>query len=154
MKWGNSFINGSCNIHVMGKTLCSLDILETEDSERVRLKKTEPGEANMEQKSSIMVITTCGSKKEAQGLARLLVSQRIAACAQVSGPITSFYWWDDRLEEDEEWQVKFKMVASNFERAVSLIRKNHSYELPQIVAFKADEVLKEYADWVTAETTG
>ncbi len=108
----------------------------------------------MEQKSIIMVITTCGTRKEAQALARHLVSQRIAACAQVSGPITSFYWWNDRLEEDEEWQVKFKMVASNFERAVSVIREKHSYELPQIVAFKADEVLKEYADWVSAETKG
>ncbi len=108
----------------------------------------------MEQKSIIMVITTCGTRKEAHELARLLVSQRVAACAQVSGPITSFYWWDDRLKEDEEWQVKFKMVASNFEKAVSVIREKHSYELPQIVAFKADEVLKEYADWVSAETKG
>ncbi len=102
----------------------------------------------------IIVITTCGSESEAKRLARLMVNKRLAACAQISGPVTSFYWWKENMEEDAEWQVKFKMPAKNLEKAITLIREHHSYDLPQILALRIDWTLAEYADWILAESTG
>ncbi len=106
-------------------------------------------------KSKLLVIfTTCGSKEDADKLARLLVEKRLAACAQVSGPITSFYWWEDKLQEDTEWQVKFKVLASNFEKAECLIKANHPYDLPQIIALPVERALSEFINWVAKETQG
>ena len=106
-------------------------------------------------KSRVYVIfTTCGSKEDADKLATLLVEKRLAACAQVSGPITSFYWWEDNLQKDTEWQVKFKVTASNYERAEKIIRENHPYELPQIIALPVEKALPEFINWVAKETQG
>ncbi|NPA94186.1 MAG: divalent-cation tolerance protein CutA [Thermodesulfobacteria bacterium] len=100
----------------------------------------------------VMVITTCGNREDAEKLARTLVEKRIAACAQVSGPITSFYWWEGNLEKDQEFQVKFKIPASLYSKAQETIRENHPYELPQIVAVEIDKALPDYESWIMAET--
>ncbi len=99
-----------------------------------------------------IVITTCGNREDAERLAKILVEKRIAACAQVSGPITSFYWWEGKLEKDQEFQVKFKVPAALYDKAQSTIKENHPYELPQIVALEVDKALSEYEKWVMDET--
>jgi len=99
-----------------------------------------------------IIITTCGNEEDAKGLARALVEKRLCACAQVSGPIKSFYWWEDKLQEDTEWQVKFKVLASRYEEAERFIRANHPYELPQIVAIPVEKALSEFINWVAKET--
>ncbi len=105
-----------------------------------------------EQTEFIIIITTCSSQKEAEKLASILVEKRLAACAQVSGPITSFYWWEDNIEKDKEWQVKFKTLSTMFDQACETIKKNHSYEVPQILSLKIDQILPKYAAWLTEET--
>ncbi len=101
-----------------------------------------------------VIFTTCGNQEDAKRLARVLAEKRIAACAQVSGPITSYYWWEDALQEDSEWQVKFKVLASNYEMAERLIRENHPYDLPQIIALQVEKALPEFINWVAKETLG
>ena len=101
-----------------------------------------------------IMITTCGTREDAYRLARLVVERRLAACSQVSGPITSFYWWEGKLEEDQEFQVKFKLPASLCQKTEDFIREVHPYELPQIIALQADKTLVEYERWVVAETDG
>ena len=51
----------------------------------------------------ISVQTTMNSKEGAQKIAEAIVRRRLAACAQVSGPITSTYRWEGELEQSEEW---------------------------------------------------
>ncbi len=104
--------------------------------------------------SLLCVVTTCGTKEDADSLARLVVERHIAACAQVSGPITSIYWWKGQMEEEQEWQVRFKILASSYQLVQDAIRKNHPYELPQIVAFGIEEALPEFAQWVAENSEG
>ena len=99
-----------------------------------------------------ILITTCSSEDEAERIAHLLVKNRLAACAQISGPITSYYWWQGNFEQDKEWQIKFKMPSANFDQACKLIKENHSYEVPQIISVKIDRILSEYAAWLMSET--
>ena len=102
----------------------------------------------------LVVVTTVGSEDDARRLAKLLVEKRLCACAQIYGPITSYYWWDDKLEEDTEWQVKFKLLAEKYQEVQDVIKQNHPYELPQIIAFPVENVLDDYAIWVAKETNG
>ena len=51
----------------------------------------------------VQVVTTTEAKADAQTIAKAIVEQRLAGCAQVIGPIISIYWWQEKVESAEEW---------------------------------------------------
>lgn len=51
----------------------------------------------------IQVTTAINSKDGAQKIAQTLVERHLAACVHMAGPITSTYWWQDKMETEEEW---------------------------------------------------
>jgi periplasmic divalent cation tolerance protein len=98
------------------------------------------------------VTTTAGSRDDATRLARLGVEQRLASCAQVSGPITSVYWWDDVVHSGDEWVCVFKTSDAALEPLTTALRHAHTYETPEIVAVAIDDGDADYLAWVDAET--
>ena len=98
------------------------------------------------------VTTTAASRDDATRLARLGVEQRLAACAQVSGPITSVYWWDSEVRSGEEWVCVFKTSAATLGPLTAALRHAHDYDTPEIVAVAIDEGDGDYLAWVDAET--
>ena len=54
------------------------------------------------------VLTTVDSAEEAERLARSITTARLAACVQIIGPIRSVYWWRDKVEDAQEWQLLIK----------------------------------------------
>ena len=96
----------------------------------------------------IQVHTTAGTEQEAYAIARLLVERGLAACAQVSGPVTSHYRWNGKVEESSEWQCTAKTTAAAFPAVESAIRETHSYDMPQIVAMSILLASADYAQWV------
>jgi len=62
----------------------------------------------------LLVVTSVGSRDEADRMARALVEQRLAACAQISA-IDSYYVWADALHHDGEFRVLFKVAASAYD---------------------------------------
>src|SRR5713226_1179769 len=62
----------------------------------------------------IQVYTAIDSKEAAQKIALAIVSQRLAACCWVSGPITSTYWWEGKVEQAEEWVCTMKTRKALF----------------------------------------
>lgn len=67
----------------------------------------------------IEVHTTIDSREAAQKIADALVSQRLAACVQVSGPITSTYWWEGKMEQAQEWVCSAKTRRDLYPRLES-----------------------------------
>ena len=102
--------------------------------------------------SFLLVVTTVGSRDEANRIARALVEQRLAACAQISA-IDSYYAWEDAVRHDAEFRVLFKVAASAYDEAERAIRVLHSYELPAIHAIPVERAHAPYADWVIANST-
>jgi periplasmic divalent cation tolerance protein len=101
----------------------------------------------------IITITTTTDKKEAlEEMGRNLLKQRLIACIQVVGPIKSLYWWTGNVEEASEWLGIMKSRKSLYARVEAEIRRLHSYEVPEIVATEASDVLPAYGDWVRTET--
>ncbi len=101
----------------------------------------------------IQVLTTVDSEEKAKQLQRLLVEQRAAACVQVVGPISSTYWWEGAIERAQEWMCVAKTQAGQYETLESLVRENHPYGVPEILAVPILMGNKEYLQWVKAETT-
>lgn len=99
---------------------------------------------------TIAVLTTVGSLEQARTLARALVEQRLAACAQIE-PIESFYRWDGALCNEAEYRISFKTAAHGYAALERAIRALHPYELPAIYSQAVDQAYPPYADWVLAQ---
>lgn len=82
---------------------------------------------------AIQVITTTDSPAVAERIARTLVDQRLAACVQVSGPVTSVYRWQGQVERSEEWICTIKTTADRYSDVEAQIRAQHTYEEPEIL---------------------
>ncbi|NUT33912.1 MAG: divalent-cation tolerance protein CutA [Hamadaea sp.] len=101
----------------------------------------------------VVVVTTTDSADAAHELARSAVTAKLAACAQVFGPMTSVYWWNGAVDEAREWRVEFKTTA---QRAVDLrdhLRGVHSYDVPEIVSLPITDGAESYLSWVRASVS-
>lgn len=101
----------------------------------------------------IMVETKIDSRDGAHRIAQALIERRLAAAAQVSGPITSTYWWKGQIERAEEWACSVKTRLDLFDPLEQAIRELHPYETPSIVATAIVAGSPGYLKWVEAETS-
>ncbi|MDQ0786856.1 periplasmic divalent cation tolerance protein [Streptomyces sp. B3I8] len=102
--------------------------------------------------AALTVLTTTDSEAAARELARGAVEARLAACAQISGPVTSVYRWQGGVETAAEWQVSFKTTPARYEALEHHLRTAHDYETPEIIATPVVRGSTEYLRWVTEET--
>jgi tetratricopeptide (TPR) repeat protein len=91
--------------------------------------------------------TTINGPENAEKLARGSVENRLAACAQVEGPIRSFYLWEGALESVQEYRITFKFDSETAVRLGNWLKENHPYEVPQWVTVSAQDVSAEYWQW-------
>jgi periplasmic divalent cation tolerance protein len=99
----------------------------------------------------IVVLVTCGSKKEARKIAQALVQRRLAACVQEIGvPVRSMYRWKGRVESANEVLLLIKTSRKRFSAVSTLVKKLHSYEVPEIIALNIADGSREYLDWITS----
>ncbi len=102
----------------------------------------------------IEVHTTIDSQEAAQKIAESLVAKRLAACVQISGPITSVYWWQGKMEQAQEWVCTAKTQKQLYSQLEQAIQEIHTYDVPEILATEVVEGLQSYEDWITQETEG
>jgi periplasmic divalent cation tolerance protein len=98
------------------------------------------------------VITTCGSRDEAETLATGIIEQRLGACAQID-EIQSCYTWKDALSRDTEYRIMIKTRCALYDELEEYIRSRHCYDVPEIIAMPIEQGLAEYLSWID-ETTG
>jgi len=94
------------------------------------------------------MISTAGSEKEARKVARILVEERLAACANVIPGVRSFFYWKGRLCREKEALILVKTVNNQAKRIIDKIKEIHSYEVPEIIFFRVDKGEKNYLKWV------
>jgi len=97
--------------------------------------------------------TTTANRADADRLARGAVEGHLAACSQVDGPITSYYHWEGRLEQAEEFRVWFKYLPANAGSLQSWIHHHHPYVTPQWIEVSAENVGEKYLSWAIANST-
>lgn len=99
------------------------------------------------------VVVTFDDRDAAQKLAAQIVSERLAACAQVDGPITSTYWWNGEVETADEWRAEFKTTTALLDALSARVVELHSYDTPQVVAVPIVGGSEAYLSWMRDETT-
>jgi periplasmic divalent cation tolerance protein len=100
----------------------------------------------------IQVLISIDTQERARALQRVLLEARAAACVQILGPISSAYWWEGQIEEAQEWLCVAKTRRSAYSRLESLVKENHPYETPEILAIPILVGNPSYLDWIDAET--
>src|SRR5215471_3368925 len=95
-----------------------------------------------------IVLTTAGSKEEAQKLAQTLVERQLAACVNVVGPIMSVFRWEGKVESATEFLLLIKTTAAATARVEAAIKELHSYELPECVVLPIEGGSEKYLDWI------
>lgn len=100
----------------------------------------------------LQVMTTVARKDDAERIARALVEDRLAACVQILGPITSLYRWQGAPETSEEWLCLIKSRQERYAQIEEAIRRLHPYEVPEILAVPVVAGSGDYLAWLEAET--
>ena len=103
------------------------------------------------QDAIVSVYATFASDEEARRIARQLVEERLAACANILAPCHSIYRWQGRVEEASEVPVIFKTRTDAAGRLVERIRALHSYDVPAAVVWPIADAVPDYARWVVEE---
>jgi periplasmic divalent cation tolerance protein len=96
-----------------------------------------------------LVLTTAGSREEAQRIARALVERRLAACVNIVPQIESIYRWKEKIEAADECLLLIKTTSSAFERVRDAIKELHSYELPECICLEIEDGSAEYLKWIS-----
>ncbi|MFE2379781.1 divalent-cation tolerance protein CutA [Streptomyces sp. NPDC059398] len=100
----------------------------------------------------LAVLTTTDSESKAHDLAASAVEKRLAACAQIDGPVRSVYRWEGGIETDTEWRVLCKTTADRFEELAAHIKAVHDYDTPEIIATPITAGSDEYLAWLASGT--
>ena len=101
-----------------------------------------------------VIIITASTEQEANSIARLLVEQRKAACANVIPGIHSLFWWQGDLELAEETLLIVKTRTSLISQVVDIVKRAHSCEVPEVVALPIIGGNEIYLRWIADETDG
>lgn len=98
------------------------------------------------------ILITCPDRACALDIARIIVSERLAACANIGGDIRSIYRWQGAIEEASEVPLLLKTRAGLFDQVAARVRALHPYDTPCIIATEIVAIDPDYAAWLEAET--
>ncbi|MDR2195324.1 MAG: divalent-cation tolerance protein CutA [Gallionellaceae bacterium] len=101
----------------------------------------------------LLVLTTLPDRPSAERLAAALVEARAAACVSILGACASTYRWQGKIETAEEIPLLIKTTQAAYARLEAIVRAQHPYELPEIVAVPVSGGLSAYIQWMAQETT-
>ena len=102
--------------------------------------------------SVCLVYITASDTAEAVSIGRDLVERRLAACANVHGPVTSIYRWQDEIQQDQETLLIAKTTLDLVERVTERVVEIHSYECPCVVSISINSGHSPFLEWIDAET--
>ncbi|HVU18706.1 MAG TPA: divalent-cation tolerance protein CutA [Candidatus Didemnitutus sp.] len=96
--------------------------------------------------------TTTSQRADAERLAQAAVTAGLAVCAQVEGPVISYYPWEGKIERTEEYRIMFKYLEPNVSELEAWIHAHHPYETPEWLAVRAESVGEKYLSWAKANS--
>jgi len=104
-----------------------------------------------EEPAYVVLLTTTGSIEEAHKIAETLLNQRQAACVNIIPGVSSLFRWQDNIDSAQESLLIIKTRASLLNQIVPLIKKIHSYEVPEIIALPIIGGHQDYLNWIDKE---
>lgn len=106
-------------------------------------------DAAMDEKSTHnVVLITTSSTSEAQAIGRALVEGRLAACVNIIPGVRSLFWWQGKVEEQEEALLLVKSRSELLPSVIEAVKRLHSYSVPEVVALSIPAGSPDYLAWI------
>ena len=102
----------------------------------------------------IIILVTAGGEKEARKIAKGLLKERSAACINIVPQVNSHFLWKGKIERAAEALLVIKTKRSYLKKVIKLVKKIHSYEVPEIIALPIVGENKDYLNWIGEEVRG
>src|SRR5271167_891015 len=99
-----------------------------------------------------LIFSTASSQEQAQSIAHALVTERLAACVNIVGPMRSIYRWGDAIDDDREFLLLIKTRATLYVKVEKRIRELHSYEVAEVISSSIDRGSPPYVKWMLEAT--
>ena len=96
----------------------------------------------------LMIATTFDNFESAKSVATAIIKAKVAACIQISRPVTSVYWWDGAVETADEHVMHIKTMDRYFDEVKKMIKNMHDYEVPEIIALEISDIDEDYEKWM------
>lgn len=106
----------------------------------------------MEATDCVVVLVTVGSRQEGERIATAVVTEQLAACVNIVGPIESVYRWDNQLQHDEELLLLIKTRRELFAALAARVKALHSYQTPEVIALPIVAGSSSYLEWLVGAT--
>ncbi len=94
------------------------------------------------------IYVSCGSREEAQIIAKTLLEHKFIACATIF-PVSSLYIWKGTLEEAEEYAAFLKTEKQKVHATIEEVKRLHSYEVPDMVEIPLGEGYQPFFQWIS-----
>lgn len=101
----------------------------------------------------LLAFTTLPDRASAERLAAAMIEARVAACVSLLEPCTSIYRWQGKIEQSNEVPLMIKTTQAAYPQLESLLRAQHPYELPELIAVPVNIGLPAYLQWVDHEVS-
>ncbi|MEM2082058.1 MAG: divalent-cation tolerance protein CutA [Candidatus Bathyarchaeia archaeon] len=99
-------------------------------------------------KDYVVVVVTAANRQEAEKIAQQLLKEKLIACANIIGPVSSYFHWSGKIENAEEYLMLMKSRRDLFDKLADTVKTLHSYEVPEIIALPIIEGSKSYLAWL------
>src|SRR5262249_20494214 len=121
--------------------------------ERVNADRCPGEELRRMETGCVQLVVAVDTEATASEISGRLVDERLAACVQVGGPITSTYRWQGAVETAREFLLVAKTTAERLDALIERVRALHPYDVPEITAVPITGGLPSYLDWIRTETS-
>ena len=99
----------------------------------------------------LQVFVTIDDRERANSICKEVVEKRLAACAQVLGPIQSIYWWQGKVEDSQEWLCLMKTSSDRYDELEIPVISLHPYDTPEVIALPIEKGSERYLKWLGEE---
>ncbi len=117
--------------------------MKRQDSESKRAKQG---------RRPIVVLMTAASKQQAGRIGRALVKAELAACVNVLPGIRSIFRWEGKISNEREVLLIAKSRSDLFNRLAGEVKRLHSYQVPEVMAFPLTHGTADYLAWIQQST--
>jgi periplasmic divalent cation tolerance protein len=102
----------------------------------------------------VVVLVNCSNLEEAGQIGRQLVAKRLAACVNLVPGVRSWYWWEDKVVEDNEVMIMIKTSREQLADLEKEVVRLHSYAVPEVIALQVVDGSKDYLSWIDSSLRG
>lgn len=94
-------------------------------------------------------LCTAANVDQARRIAEALVVEKLAACVNVAGGVESFFWWEGKVNREQETLLIIKSTKELSSKIIERIKQLHSYDVPEVIQLSIEDGNADYLRWIS-----